>query len=108
MTDLELYRRGIDTAVTCWERFARSTRGATVHRLRHADVAVFPDGPESTIYNNAVVFRGLALKYTAASSTESQRGIELGRSSSAATPCVAISSIRLVGTSRLTVVTHES
>jgi GNAT superfamily N-acetyltransferase len=62
MTNLELYRRGIDTAVTCWERFARSTRGATVHRLRHADVAVFPNGPESTIYNNAVVSSGLAHK----------------------------------------------
>jgi GNAT superfamily N-acetyltransferase len=62
MTDLELYRRGMGTAVSCWERFARSTRGATVHRLRHAAVAVFPDGPESGIYNNAVVSRGLARK----------------------------------------------
>ena len=57
MTDRELYRRGIDTAVSGWERFARSVRGAAVHRLRHADVAVFPDGPESIFYNNAVVAR---------------------------------------------------
>jgi GNAT superfamily N-acetyltransferase len=59
MTDSNLYRRGIETAVAGWERFARSVRGAQVHRLRHADAAVFPDGPESVFYNNAVVARGL-------------------------------------------------
>ena len=61
MTDSDLYRRGIDTVVAGWERFARSVRGAEVHRLRHADVAVFPDGPESLFYNNAVIGRGRSL-----------------------------------------------
>jgi len=59
MTDSDLYLRGIGTAVAGWARFARSVPGAEVHRLRHADVAVFPDGPESIFYNNAVVGRGL-------------------------------------------------
>jgi len=59
VSDSNLYRRGIATAVAGWERFARSVRGAEVHRLKHADVAVFPDGPESIFYNNAVVDRDL-------------------------------------------------
>jgi GNAT superfamily N-acetyltransferase len=58
VTDNELYRRGLATVVSGWERFARSVRGAAVHRLRHADVAVFPDAPESVYYNNAVLRRG--------------------------------------------------
>ena len=59
MTDEDLHRRGIDTAVACWERFARSVRGAAVHRLRNVDVAVFPNGPERSIYNNAVLARSI-------------------------------------------------
>jgi len=59
MTDAELYQRGIATAVACWERFARSVRGAAVERLGHVDVAVFPSGPERSIYNNAVLARGI-------------------------------------------------
>jgi ribosomal protein S18 acetylase RimI-like enzyme len=58
MTDEELYRRGIDTAVACWRRFAASVPDAAVHRLEHADVAVFPRDPERSIYNNAVLARG--------------------------------------------------
>ena len=59
MTDEDLHRRGIETAVACWERFARSVRGAAVHRLRNVDVAVFPNGPERSIYNNAVLARSI-------------------------------------------------
>lgn len=59
MSDDELYRRGIATAVACWARFARSVRGAAVRRLRAVDIAVFPVGPEKAIYNNAVLARGI-------------------------------------------------
>ena len=60
MSDDELYRRGIATAVACWARFARSVRGATVRRLENVDIAVFPGGPEKAIYNNAVLGRDIA------------------------------------------------
>jgi GNAT superfamily N-acetyltransferase len=59
MTDEALYGRGISTAVECWSRFARSVDGAAVHRRRHVDVAVFSQGPEKAIYNNAVLARGM-------------------------------------------------
>jgi len=73
MTDAELYRRGIDTAVAGWGRFARSVRGAKVHRLRHAEVAVFPDGPERIYYNNAVLHRSLTTEEQAPALAELER-----------------------------------
>lgn len=60
MTDRELYERGLATAVACWTSFARSTDAAHVHRLRHVAAAVFPDEPERSIYNNAILERELA------------------------------------------------
>lgn len=57
--DLDLYRRGIATAVACWTAYARAIPGAQVHRLPHVDVAVFTDGPERDVFNNAVLAHGL-------------------------------------------------
>ena len=58
-TDLDLYRRGVETAVACWTSYARAIPGADVHRLPHVDVAVFTDGPERDVFNNAVLAHGL-------------------------------------------------
>jgi ribosomal protein S18 acetylase RimI-like enzyme len=59
VTDLDLYRRGVETAVACWTSYARAIPGADVHRLPHVDVAVFTDGPERDVFNNAVLAHGL-------------------------------------------------
>src|SRR3954470_22759290 len=67
MTHADLYERGMRTAAVCWAAFARSTSGAEVHRLPHVSVAVFPDEPERSIYNNSI----LELYYTAGPREES-------------------------------------
>jgi len=46
VTELDLYRRGVATAVACWTSYAPAIPGAHVHRLPRVDVAVFTDGPE--------------------------------------------------------------
>ena len=58
-TDLDLYRRGIETAVACWTSYAGAVPGGEVHRLPGVDVAVFTDGPERDGFNNAVLAHGL-------------------------------------------------
>lgn len=55
MNDRALYHRGLETAVACWEEFARGVDGAAVHRDDGFAAAVFPDEPERSIYNNAVL-----------------------------------------------------
>jgi ribosomal protein S18 acetylase RimI-like enzyme len=60
VTETELYERGMRTAAACWAAFAGSTSGAAVHRLPHVFVAVFPNEPERSIYNNAILDRDLA------------------------------------------------
>jgi GNAT superfamily N-acetyltransferase len=57
--DRDLYRHGAATAVACWEEYARTTRAAAVHRLPGVAVAVFPEGPERQVFNNAFAERGL-------------------------------------------------
>jgi GNAT superfamily N-acetyltransferase len=59
LTDRRLYDRGTATAVACWEHFARATEGAGVLHAPGVAAAVFPSGPERTIYNNAVLERDL-------------------------------------------------
>jgi hypothetical protein len=56
-TDAELYRRGSDTLLASWEAYACGAVGAAVKRLPGATVAVFPDGPERAVYNNALLHR---------------------------------------------------
>ena len=60
MTDNELYDRGIRTVAAGFSAFALVTSRAEVHRLAHVTVAVFPDGPERAVYNNAILRRELA------------------------------------------------
>ena len=60
MTDVELYQRGVATAVAAWEELARTSTDAAVRRRPGVTAAVFPHEPERTIYNNAVVKPNLA------------------------------------------------
>jgi GNAT superfamily N-acetyltransferase len=59
-TDDDLYLIGAETSVACWREYARTTPGGAVHRMAGADAAVFPNGPEREVFNNAIVARGLA------------------------------------------------
>lgn len=60
LTDADLYLRGTDTLLASWEEYARGAAGAAVHRLPGVAAAVFPNGPERTVYNNALLDRDLA------------------------------------------------
>lgn len=60
MGEADLYCRGIETLLTAWEVVAFGSRDAAVHRLPGVTAAVFPDGPERRVYNNAVLDRVLA------------------------------------------------
>ena len=60
LTDADLYLRGIETLLACWEECARGATGAVVHRLPGVSAAVFPDGPERGFLNNAVLGQDLA------------------------------------------------
>ncbi|MGC4111491.1 MAG: GNAT family N-acetyltransferase [Nocardioides sp.] len=52
--EISLHLRGLRTAVACWEAYAGTIAGGTLHRLPGIDVAVFTDGPEREFFNNAV------------------------------------------------------
>lgn len=54
--DGDLYERGIDTLLACWEENAR---GASVVRAPGVATAVFPSHPERLVYNNAVIDVGM-------------------------------------------------
>ena len=58
-SDNELYERGAETLLGSWEEYAKGARGATVARMQGVSAAVFPEGPERSFYNNAVLGRGL-------------------------------------------------
>lgn len=61
MTDRELYLGGMDTLVASWEAYARgATDDAALERFPGVAAAVFPSGPERTVYNNAILNRDLA------------------------------------------------
>ena len=59
LTDSDLYTRGAATLVASWEEYARGASGAWVEHSHGVAVAVFPEGPERSVYNNALVERGL-------------------------------------------------
>jgi len=59
LNDAELYERGAKTLVASWEEYARGASGASVERLPGVAAAVFPQGPELAVYNNAIFDRGL-------------------------------------------------
>ncbi|MBV9337576.1 MAG: hypothetical protein JO243_16950 [Solirubrobacterales bacterium] len=58
-SDSELYYRGEATLLACWHEYARGAPGAAVHHLPGVSAAVFPTEPERSIYNNAVLARGI-------------------------------------------------
>jgi ribosomal protein S18 acetylase RimI-like enzyme len=55
----ELYERMAVGLAASWERYAAGSSGASVLRATDAAVAVFPAAPERTVYNNALLQRGL-------------------------------------------------
>src|SRR4051794_14537376 len=55
----DLYRRGAETLLGSWATIARGARDAAVLRLPGVAAAVFPAGPERSIYNNALLERDL-------------------------------------------------
>ena len=59
LTDADLYDRGTATLVASWEAYARGSRQAAVIRSEGLAAAVFPDGSERAILNNALLARGL-------------------------------------------------
>jgi GNAT superfamily N-acetyltransferase len=71
-TDSDLYLRGTETAVACWEEFARARIDASIERLPGVAIAVFPSEPERAVYNNAILERDL----TAAERTDSLDAME--------------------------------
>ena len=54
----ELYDRMVAGLVASWERYAEGSRGASIQNACGAEVAIFPEGPERCVYNNAVLERG--------------------------------------------------
>lgn len=56
----QLYERAVATLVASWEPIAAGSAGAEMRRLLGATAAVFPTEPERSIYNNAVLERGLS------------------------------------------------
>jgi ribosomal protein S18 acetylase RimI-like enzyme len=58
-TDADLYHRGAETLLASWEEYARGATGAAVQRSPGVAAAVFPDGPERAVYNNALLERDL-------------------------------------------------
>jgi GNAT superfamily N-acetyltransferase len=58
-TDAELYLRGRDTLLASWEAYARGAAGAALERLDGVSAAVFPQEPERSVYNNALLDRDL-------------------------------------------------
>src|SRR6185312_9845539 len=58
-TDIDLYRRGGETLLVCWEAIAAGSPGAAVIRMDGVVAAVFPHEPERSVYNNAVLEHGL-------------------------------------------------
>jgi ribosomal protein S18 acetylase RimI-like enzyme len=49
------------TVIASWAEYARGARGALLRRLPGVTAAVFPEGPERAVYNNAVLARAEAV-----------------------------------------------
>lgn len=61
-SDAGLLGRGTATLLASWERYAQGAEGASLQRLPGVTAAVFPDEPERSIYNNAVLEQGLSAR----------------------------------------------
>jgi ribosomal protein S18 acetylase RimI-like enzyme len=55
----DLLGRGEETALACWAAIAGGVPAARVVRPAGAGIAVFPEGPERAVYNNAILTRDL-------------------------------------------------
>ena len=55
----DLYSRGAHTLVASWEAYAGGSDGAAVLRSPGSAAAVFPHEPARSVYNNALIARGL-------------------------------------------------
>jgi ribosomal protein S18 acetylase RimI-like enzyme len=55
----DLYERQVATLVASWRAYARHSDGARVEDVEGAAVCLFPSTPESAVYNNALLPRGL-------------------------------------------------
>jgi ribosomal protein S18 acetylase RimI-like enzyme len=53
--DADLLLRGTRTLLASWEAYANGSPGAAVIRLAGVTAAVFPNDPERSVYNNAVL-----------------------------------------------------
>lgn len=58
-SDTNLYTRGSATLIASWEEYATGAADASVQRLSGVAAAVFPNEPERSVYNNALLERGL-------------------------------------------------
>ncbi|HET7476917.1 MAG TPA: GNAT family N-acetyltransferase [Dermatophilaceae bacterium] len=61
-TDAELYDRGVETLLASWAEISRGSPAAALLRGAGVAAAVFPAAPERTVYNNALLARGLGAK----------------------------------------------
>jgi len=61
-TEADLYQRGCATMLASWEEYARGSPDAALLRLPGAAAAVFPSWPERSVYNNALLDRGLGAR----------------------------------------------
>ena len=66
LTDADLYLRGAETLLASWEEYARGATGAAVQRSAGVVIAVFPNEPERSVYNNALLERDLSAAERAA------------------------------------------
>ena len=60
LTLADLYRRGMKTVLASWEAYASGASGAEVRRAPGVAAGIFPNEPERTVYNNAILERNLA------------------------------------------------
>jgi ribosomal protein S18 acetylase RimI-like enzyme len=58
-TDGDLYNRMAANLLASWTRYADGSTGASVIRIPAAAMGVFPEGPERSVYNNALLSRDL-------------------------------------------------
>jgi ribosomal protein S18 acetylase RimI-like enzyme len=59
-TDDALYARGAATLLASWEEYARGSKDAALVRRAGVAAGVFPHPPERSVYNNALLTRGLS------------------------------------------------
>lgn len=58
-TDQDLYRRSMATLLASWREYALGSADAALLSLEGVTAAVFPSEPERSVYNNALLDRGL-------------------------------------------------